>query len=98
MTAIAADRVFARETSLTGSIGVLFQTAEFSQLLGKLGVAAESIASGPLKDQPSPIKPLSPEGRAELRRLVMETYDRSEERRVGKECVSTCRSRGSPDH
>src|SRR3546814_7463936 len=80
MTAIAADRVFARETSLTGSIGVLFQTAEFSQLLGKLGVTAESIASGPLKDQPSPIKPLSPEGRAELRRLVMETYDwRSEE-------------------
>src|SRR3546814_6584564 len=25
-------------------------------------------------------------------------YIRSEERRVGKECVSTCRSRGSPDH
>src|SRR3546814_15104128 len=24
--------------------------------------------------------------------------DRSEERRVGKECVSTCRSRGSPEH
>src|SRR3546814_5355906 len=26
------------------------------------------------------------------------TGDRSEERRVGKECVSTCRSRWSPDH
>src|SRR3546814_13881186 len=25
-------------------------------------------------------------------------YERSEERRVGKECVSTCRSRWSPDH
>src|SRR3546814_1147260 len=25
-------------------------------------------------------------------------YGRSEERRVGKECVSTCRSRGSPYH
>src|SRR3546814_12420892 len=25
-------------------------------------------------------------------------YNRSEERRVGKACVSTCRSRGSPDH
>src|SRR3546814_15243633 len=24
--------------------------------------------------------------------------DRSEERRVGKECVRTCRSRGSPSH
>src|SRR3546814_11362860 len=28
----------------------------------------------------------------------MEAYDRSEERRVGKECVSTCRSRWSPYH
>src|SRR3546814_14495123 len=26
------------------------------------------------------------------------TYPRSEERRVGKECVSTCRSRWSPYH
>src|SRR3546814_14246819 len=26
------------------------------------------------------------------------TWDRSEERRVGKECVSTCRSRWSPYH
>src|SRR3546814_11956688 len=25
-------------------------------------------------------------------------FERSEERRVRKECVSTCRSRGSPDH
>src|SRR3546814_1854731 len=25
-------------------------------------------------------------------------HERSEERRVGKECVSTCRSRWSPDH
>src|SRR3546814_14490668 len=30
------------------------------------------------------------------RRLVGEDDDRSEERRVGKECVSTCRSRWSP--
>src|SRR3546814_13160481 len=27
-----------------------------------------------------------------------EVHDRSEERRVGKECVSTCRSRWSPYH
>src|SRR3546814_17654370 len=30
--------------------------------------------------------------------LVTELEDRSEERRVGKECVSTCRSRWSPYH
>src|SRR3546814_20708336 len=33
-------------------------------------------------------------GGAELQRHL----GRSEERRVGKECVSTCRSRWSPDH
>src|SRR3546814_17946669 len=32
-----------------------------------------------------------------LKRLVVGGF-RSEERRVGKECVSTCRSRGSPYH
>src|SRR3546814_16059909 len=32
------------------------------------------------------------------RRMVMAGECRSEERRVGKECVSTCRSRWSPDH
>src|SRR3546814_4444699 len=30
--------------------------------------------------------------------LVRHTEERSEERRVGKECVSTCRSRWSPYH
>src|SRR3546814_10233639 len=31
-------------------------------------------------------------------RYRMSLYSRSEERRVGKECVSTCRSRWSPYH
>src|SRR3546814_16709601 len=31
-------------------------------------------------------------------RVPMITLERSEERRVGKECVSTCRSRWSPYH
>src|SRR3546814_4989591 len=30
--------------------------------------------------------------------LIVSTWRRSEERRVGKECVSTCRSRWSPYH
>lgn len=75
MAAIAADHVLARETSLTGSIGVLFQTAEFSKLLEKVGVGAESIASGALKDEPSPIKPLSEAGRRQIRSMVQETHE-----------------------
>src|SRR3546814_19631806 len=37
-------------------------------------------------------------GRVELETVVTARPDRAEERRVGKECVSTCRSRWSPDH
>src|SRR3546814_11957040 len=36
--------------------------------------------------------------RDERPNLFRKTQCRSEERRVGKECVSTCRARGSPDH
>src|SRR3546814_20905906 len=39
-----------------------------------------------------------PEGRRLIEAEVREMMQRSEERRVGKECVSTCRSRGAPYH
>src|SRR3546814_14464855 len=42
-------------------------------------------------------KPLRPEMVAELEEKLARAV-RSEERRVGQECVSTCRSRWSPDH
>ncbi len=60
---------------MTGSIGVLLETGEFSGLLKMLGVNAEAITSGPLKDQPSFTRPLSPEGREVLHGLVMDMYD-----------------------
>src|SRR3546814_16486779 len=41
--------------------------------------------------------PDDPQGKADFE-AVNDPLERSEERRVGKECVSTCRSRGSPDH
>jgi protease IV len=75
MIAVPAARIFASEATLTGSIGVLLETGDISGLLGKLGVTADSIVSGPLKDQPSYTKPLSPEGRQVLQSLVMDMYD-----------------------
>jgi protease-4 len=74
MVAVAADRVYARETSLTGSIGVLFQAAEFSKLMEKIGVTPLSVTSGPFKDEPSPFRPLSNAGRAMLQDMVGETH------------------------
>ncbi len=75
MIAMPANRVFARESTVTGSIGVLLETGEASGLLEKLGLSAEAITSGPLKDQPSLTHPLSPAGREALRAIVLDMYD-----------------------
>jgi len=75
MVAVPAERIFAREATLTGSIGVLLETGEVSGLLGKIGISTDAIVSGPLKDQPSFTKPMSPEGRQVLQALVMDMYD-----------------------
>jgi protease-4 len=75
ITALAADRIVARETSLVGSIGVLFQYPDVSGLLQSVGVKVEEIKSAPLKAEPSPFKPTTPEGRAALQQVVTDTYD-----------------------
>jgi protease IV len=75
MVAVPAARIFAREGTVTGSIGVLLATGEVSGLLKSIGVNAEAITSGPLKDQPSLTRPLSAQGRDVLQGLVMDMYD-----------------------
>lgn len=70
MVALPAERIFARESTLTGSIGVLLQSFNAAELLQTLGVQPESITSGPLKDQPSPFRPLTEQGRAALSAVV----------------------------
>jgi protease-4 len=75
MIAVPAARIFAREGTLTGSIGVLLETGEVSGLLKSIGVNAEAITSGPLKDQPSLIRPLTQQGKDVLQGLVMDMYD-----------------------
>lgn len=75
MIAAPASRIFARESTLTGSIGVLLETGEVSGLLGKIGIGAEVIRSGPLKDEPSLVRPLSPAGRDVMQGIVNDMYD-----------------------
>ncbi|MGI4939971.1 MAG: signal peptide peptidase SppA, partial [Janthinobacterium lividum] len=75
MVSVPAARIFARQSTLTGSIGVILETGEISGLLGKLGVTATALVSGPLKDQPSFTAPLSPQGRVVLQGLVGDLYE-----------------------
>ena len=73
--ALAADHIVARETSLVGSIGVLFQYPDVSKLLETVGVRVEEIKSAPLKAEPSPFHPTSPEARAALQQVVGDTAE-----------------------
>jgi protease-4 len=75
MVALGADRILAHEATITGSIGVIFQTAEVTELLGKLGIKPEEIKSGPLKAQPSPFEKLTPEARRVTQEVVNDIYD-----------------------
>ncbi|PVE25051.1 signal peptide peptidase SppA [Microvirga sp. KLBC 81] len=75
ITAMASDYIVARETSLVGSIGVLFQYPDLSGLMQTVGVKVEEVKSSPLKAEPSPFKPTSPEARAALQQVVGDTYD-----------------------
>src|SRR6195256_925645 len=74
IAAIAADHIVAQETSLVGSIGVLFQFPNVSELLGKIGVAMEEIKSSPLKAAPNGFEPTSPAARAAIDDLVKDSY------------------------
>lgn len=75
VAAVAADHIVAQGNTITGSIGVIFQTVDVSELLDSLGVEVEQIASGPLKGVPNPFQPMSPEARRALAALVADAYD-----------------------
>ncbi len=75
MIAAPASRIFARQSTITGSIGVLMETGEISGLLGKIGVTSTLIASGPLKGQPDPSQPMTPAAHDYLQGLVGDLYD-----------------------
>ena len=74
IAAIAADHIVAQQSSLVGSIGVLFQFPNFSELLKTVGVKVEEIKSSPLKAAPNGFEPTSPEARAAIDALVKDSY------------------------
>lgn len=73
--ACAGDQIIANPGSLTGSIGVLFQFANFGELMDKVGVTLETVKSGELKDVGSPVRPLTEKERAMLQSVVTSTYE-----------------------
>ncbi|MCA9293312.1 MAG: signal peptide peptidase SppA [Phycisphaerales bacterium] len=72
--ALACDRIIAEPSTITGSIGVLMQTFNFSQGMAKLGIDGRAVISRPNKNLASPFEPAQPEHYAILQGLVDQMY------------------------
>ena len=75
MISSASDHIVARQSSIVGSIGVLFQFPDVTGLMDKIGVKLEGVKSSPLKAEPSPFSPTTEEERVMIRALIMDSYD-----------------------
>jgi protease-4 len=75
LAGIAADHIVARGNSITGSVGVILQYAEFTEMFNKLGIKVEEVRSGPLKAVPSPFTPADEASRALIQELISESRD-----------------------
>src|SRR5262249_8666903 len=72
IVALATDRIFVYGNTITGSVGVIFQWADVSELMRTLGVKVEEVKSGPLKAVPNPFEPTDEKGRALATEMVQE--------------------------
>src|SRR3546814_17992762 len=96
-----ADRQRTRRTRTTGRNGGTPADRDHTRKLKRVAVlVAVDLAPTDMvgrTDKPVALHPLDPFGGGVVTYPHL-ALERSEERRVGKECVSTCRSRGSPYH
>lgn len=73
--ASAADKVLANPGTLTGSIGVISQGLNFTDLLFKLGVKNQTFKAGKYKDIASSQRPMTAEEKKIMQNLLDDSYD-----------------------
>ena len=72
--ALAADRITAQPTSITGSIGVIMLRIDATGLMQKIGVQALEISSGEHKGMGSPFRPISAEEKKIFQSMIDNLY------------------------
>jgi protease IV len=72
---MAGQYLVANPNTLTGSIGVISEFPEASQLMKNLGVTVAVIKSGAVKDMGSLYRPMTDEEQALWQKVINETYD-----------------------
>jgi protease-4 len=74
IAALSGEYIIAQDTSLVGSIGVLFQYPNFTDVLKTIGIKVEEVKSSPLKAAPNGFEPTSPAARAAIEAIVLDSY------------------------
>ncbi|EUJ44953.1 signal peptide peptidase SppA [Paenilisteria rocourtiae] len=69
-----ADKIFASPETLTGSIGVIMQGYDFSELMKKVGISDNTIKSGEFKDIMSSSRPMTAEEKAIMQSMIDDSY------------------------
>ena len=75
LAALGGDYIIAHNGTITGSIGVIMQSAEMTELAEKLGVKFHNFKSNALKAAPNPMEKLTPEVKEATMESVYEVYD-----------------------
>ncbi|MFW6134352.1 MAG: signal peptide peptidase SppA [Elusimicrobiota bacterium] len=73
--ASGCDRIVANSGSIVGSIGAIFMSTDFSELMKKIGMDVNTIKSGPYKDAGSFHRPLKEEEEEFLQDLIDDVYN-----------------------
>ncbi len=71
---LSADHIVSRGNTITGSVGVLAQWPEVSDLLEKLGVKFNEVKSGVLKAAPSPFAPMTDDARKVMEDTIQDGF------------------------
>ena len=90
--ASAADKIYANPGTITGSIGVIMHLLNWQETEKKLGLQPTVIKSGAFKDIGSNDRPMTPEEKALLQNIIMDSYDQfvtavADGRKMNKEAV-----------
>ncbi|HBY17564.1 MAG: Signal peptide peptidase SppA, 36K type [Marinimicrobia bacterium 46_43] len=73
--ALATDSIYALPGSLTGSIGVIMDFPQWTEVMDKIGVDMHVVKSGEYKDTGSPFRDFTVEDRRYYQGLVDDVYD-----------------------
>jgi len=86
--------LMADDTTFTGSIGVIIETLNYESLFGKIGLESIVFKSGQFKDMLSGARPMTPEEKAYVQNIVLQTYGKfvgivARERKLPEEQLRT---------